>query len=164
MTIKTGSLSTKYEINYNELNDAEKFYKAINDCKEYLSEVKFNEITELLKLENPSLKTFTSMLSMLAGIEGYPCLAWYQYTFGFTKSETDQLLIIENYDDVKKHLYRMQTELDKITDYMHKYESSDDTQVTPSSEQVTHLWDRIHDDLGELYGIADLSDYDTDKA
>ena len=73
----------KQEIDYSTMNDAEKFYEAINDCKNYLGEAKFKEITEALKVDHPPLKQFTAMLSMLAGIEGYPVKAWYQYAFGF---------------------------------------------------------------------------------
>lgn len=92
MKAEVGSLSTRREVDYSQMTDAEKFYKAINDCKLYLGDEKFEEVTESAKIEKPPFSMWAKMLGFMAGIEGYPVTAWYQYIFGFDSTkevETD---------------------------------------------------------------------------
>jgi hypothetical protein len=84
----------KNTVDYSKMNDAESFYNAINDCKAYLGTKKFNEITALAKKEPVDLHTWANMLGMLAGIEGYPVKAWYQYIFGFDSTKEIEDVVV----------------------------------------------------------------------
>jgi hypothetical protein len=79
----------KTEIDYSQMNDAEKFWKAVNDCKEYFGDKKFEEIVKAAKEDKPTLDHWAKMLGFLAGIEGYPVKAMYQYMFGFDSIKED---------------------------------------------------------------------------
>lgn len=86
---QVGSLSSKYQVDYSQMTDAEQFHHAIEDCKNYLTNKKFDTIIATMKDDKPTFDIFKQMMGFLAGIEGYPVKAMYQFAFGFESVKED---------------------------------------------------------------------------
>ena len=75
---------THYNIDYSDLEDAEKQAKAIADIIDYLgSPSKFNELTTMFREEadgNMHQRWFEIACSF-AGVQGYPVVAWFHHCF-----------------------------------------------------------------------------------
>lgn len=70
----------KTTINYTSLEGAAKAKKAIADIKSYLGNKKYAEVApEMALVTNPKQFAF---YCMIAGIEGYPVVAWYESFHG----------------------------------------------------------------------------------
>ena len=76
---------THYNINYNGLTSMEIERQAVQDCKDYLTPEKFDEITRLARLERPQMgeQQWRIMCAFMIGIEGPPVGAWYRHIFPF---------------------------------------------------------------------------------
>lgn len=78
---------THYTTSYEGLTEVEKHNKAIEDIKEWMGEERFDHITSLVRddvkegREQMTLDQFTMAIS-LAGVQGYPVKAWYNYIYG----------------------------------------------------------------------------------
>lgn len=74
---------THYDVDYSEIQDPiAKHNKAIEDIKEYMGEERFANLTNTFKeYPNLSLEQFTLYCS-IAGVQGYPVKAWYNYCYG----------------------------------------------------------------------------------
>lgn len=75
---------THYNIDYSKYDDdpITKHNQAIKDIKEYIGEEKFDNLTQEFKSFSwMSLEQFGFYVS-LAGIQGYPVKAWYNYIYG----------------------------------------------------------------------------------
>lgn len=71
-------------IDYAGLDPIAKHNKAIEDVKEFLGKEKFDKLTKEFRevpQDQMSLDKFTNYVS-LAGIQGYPVKAWYNYIYG----------------------------------------------------------------------------------
>lgn len=69
-----------YEINYNDLEPEVKRLKAIADIKDYMGEAKYYILTEQFKGMSLTLEQF-QLYASLAGIQGYPALAWWHTVY-----------------------------------------------------------------------------------
>lgn len=73
---------THYDISYEGLDPIAKHNKAIEDIKEYMTEARFNKLTEeFKKYPDTTLEKFELYCS-IAGVHGYPVKAWYNYCYG----------------------------------------------------------------------------------
>lgn len=72
------------DIKYDQMDPIAKHNKAIADIKDFLGEDKFGQITKTFRevpQDQMPLDKFTNYAS-LAGIQGYPVKAWYNYIYG----------------------------------------------------------------------------------
>jgi hypothetical protein len=78
---------THYTVDYSNLTGQAKLDKAIADTVEYMGQPKFDEITEeFRKLPEMTLQRFQAFAS-LAGVQGFPATAWFNYCFPERKIE-----------------------------------------------------------------------------
>jgi len=63
-------------------------------------------------------------------------------------------LTINDGTDLLNHLTRLSKEVDEVTTYMFEYMTQGDEPDTEASQEVTNLFRRIDDDLGELFSLC----------
>ena len=72
-----------YDVDYSNMTPQAKHLKAIDDIKDYMGEEKYKSLSKAFKTEGPLTMDEFEMYCSLAGIQGYPCLAWYNEVFPF---------------------------------------------------------------------------------
>lgn len=72
---------THYNIDYSGLEPDEKYKKALEDIKDYMGADKFDELTEAFRAEGKMPEGRFHNYVSLAGVSGYPAVAWYNYIY-----------------------------------------------------------------------------------
>jgi hypothetical protein len=73
----------------------EKQAAALKDIAEYLSQEKFDQVTNECRTGTISYKDFYMSLAMFAGISGYPATAWYNHIYNLPAETEHQFPEIE---------------------------------------------------------------------
>lgn len=76
-----------YNINYT--NEPNKAAKAVADIIDYLGDAKYNEISGMISRVTHC--GHFAMYCSLAGIQGYPVIAWYEHYHGAGSWKQEQL-------------------------------------------------------------------------